>query len=58
MKVPKIKPPQELCKRCREWLTQKDVGWNDIPHCVHEGKPDCSEFIIGFADKCPYFNEW
>lgn len=57
-KIPRIKPERELCKRCREWVTQKDVGRNDIPHCVNEGKFEAWEYLIGMKDNCGLFNEW
>jgi len=53
--IEKIKPPQELCKHCREWA---DADKDDIPHCIHESDYDCYAYMIGIRNKCPEFNEW
>ena len=56
--ISKIEPPRELCKRCREWLTQEDVGFNDIPHCCCEAKFEAHQYMIGMENECKNFNEW
>ena len=28
-----LSEPRELCKTCYNWLTQKMVGFNDLPQC-------------------------
>lgn len=48
-------PPRELCKRCRNWLTQKDVGFNDFPHCVRSYDYDADSYANQMTDTCPEF---
>ena len=57
-KIPKIEPPRELCKNCREWIDGKDLNFNDIPHCICERNFEAYQYIIGFANNCKCFNEW
>ena len=54
----KCPPPRELCTHCYEWCTQSDVGFNDIPQCASAFRPGVEEYLHGYTDKCPCFNDW
>lgn len=46
--------PREQCKTCYEWLTQEDVGFNDIPHCTRSDY-ECKWYLNGSMDECPFY---
>lgn len=47
-----LSTPRELCKDCYNWLTQEDVGFNDLPHCI-ENTFDCHAYLLGTCDNYP-----
>lgn len=51
-------PPREKCKHCRNWCTQADVGFNDIPHCAEGADWDAEQYRRDFAEDCPKFLEY
>lgn len=46
-----LSTPRELCKSCYNWLTQEDVGFNDLPQCS-EAKSECRSYLLGYKDTC------
>ena len=48
--------PREMCETCYNWLTQEDVGSNDLPQCS-ENKQSCRDYLFGYSDTCPYHIE-
>lgn len=55
--LPKICKPRELCKTCYNWLSQEDVGENDIPHCTDD-KSNERHYLNGDCDTCEsYLNQ-
>lgn len=46
-----LSEPRDLCKTCYNWLTQEDVGFNDLPQCG-ENDSSCRAYLLGYIDKC------
>lgn len=43
---------REMCKTCYNWMSQEDVGFDDLPQC---SEPDsaCRDYLNGILKKCP-----
>lgn len=55
--LPLICQQRELCKTCYNWLSQEDVGPNDLPHCS-ENRANEINFLKGYCDNCDsYLNQ-
>lgn len=54
--LPQTSIPRELCLKCYDWCSQEDVGWNDIPHCLHDDYR-CIDYLRGLTNDCPKFCE-
>lgn len=50
--VSQLNNPRELCETCYNWLTQDDVGFNDLPHCVIADCEECRNYLLGHTKKC------
>lgn len=47
-----LSEPKELCKTCYNWLTQEDVGFNDLPQCSEDHCSDARKYLFGRSDTC------
>lgn len=46
-----LSEPRELCKTCYNWLTQEDVGFNDLPQCS-DSDSSTKAYLFGCSDTC------
>jgi hypothetical protein len=46
--------PRDLCKKCYNWLSQEDVGFNDLPGCS-ESRSGCRDYLLGYKNYCLRF---
>lgn len=42
------------CKTCYNWMTQEDVGFDDIPQCS-EPDSECRDYLNGILKNCPKY---
>ena len=49
-----LSQPRDLCKKCYNWLSQEDVGFNDLPGCS-DSRPSSREYLLGYSDNCSKF---
>lgn len=49
-----LSEPRELCKHCYNWLTQEDVGTNDLPQCG-DSTSETRSYLFGRKDTCNRF---
>ena len=55
--LPLIFRQRELCKTCYNWLSQEDVGFNDLPHCS-ENRANEADYLNGYCENCDsYLNQ-
>lgn len=47
-----LSEPRELCKKCYNWLTKEDVGFNDLPQCSESRFESCRSYLLGRSDTC------